>query len=191
MIWALGAAGLLAASVQAAPARPGDPAAVVAAERAFAARAAEVGIGPSFLEYMTDDAIVFSPDPLLAKAVYGVMPPPKLPKDGGTRLNWWPNFAGVARSGDLAFTTGPATVNGGKPGIFYFTVWSRHGSGSTTAASTPMARARPARRPPRLPCHPATPSHSPPTWPWTRCAPPRSRWPPAPRPIRPRPTRPC
>jgi hypothetical protein len=44
-------------------------------------------------------------------------------------LNWWPNFAGVARSGDLAFTTGPATVNGGKPGIFYFTVWSRQKDG--------------------------------------------------------------
>jgi hypothetical protein len=126
MIWALAALSLLfAVSAQAATANPADPAAVVAAERAFAARAGVVGVGPSFLEYMTDDAIVFSPDPLLAKAVYGVLPPPKLPKDGGTKLNWWPNFAGVARSGDLAFTTGPATVNGGKPGIFYFTVWSR------------------------------------------------------------------
>ena len=129
MTWALTALSLLAVSVQAAPVNPTDPAAVVAAERAFAARAGEVGIAPSFLEYMTDDAIVFSPDPLLAKAVYGVLPPPKLPKDGGTKLNWWPNFAGVARSGDLAFTTGPATVNGGKPGIFYFTVWSRQKDG--------------------------------------------------------------
>jgi hypothetical protein len=88
-----------------------------------------IGIGPSFLEYMTDDAVVFSPDPLLAKAVYSVQAPPKLPKDGGTLLNWWPNFAGVARSGDLAFTTGPASVNGGKPGIFYFTVWARQKDG--------------------------------------------------------------
>ena len=102
MTWALAALCLFAASARAAPANPADPAAVVAAERAFAARAGLVGIGPSFLEYITDDAIVFSPDPLLAKAVYGVLPPPKLPKDGGTKLNWWPNFAGVARSGDLA-----------------------------------------------------------------------------------------
>lgn len=129
MTWALAALCLVAAPVQAAPANPADPAPVVAAERAFAARAGVVGIGPSFLEYMTDDAIVFSPDPLLAKAVYGVMAPPKLPKDGGTKLDWWPNFAGVARSGDLAFTTGPATINGGKPGIFYFTVWSRQKGG--------------------------------------------------------------
>ena len=44
-------------------------------------------------------------------------------------LDWWPNFAGVARSGDLGFTTGPATINGGKPGIFYFTVWARQPDG--------------------------------------------------------------
>ncbi|MGZ3403360.1 MAG: DUF4440 domain-containing protein [Phenylobacterium sp.] len=128
-IGALACASFSPLTALAAPARPADPAPVIAAERAFAARAGAIGIAPSFLEYMTDDAIVFSPDPLLAKAVYGVRPPPKLPKDGGTLLNWWPNFAGVARSGDLAFTTGPATVNGGKPGIFYFTVWSRQKDG--------------------------------------------------------------
>jgi hypothetical protein len=127
--WALAALALSATATQAAPAKPADPAPVVAAERAFAARAGVIGIAPSFLEYMADDALVFSPDPLLAKAVYSVRPPPKLPKDGGPLLNWWPNYAGVARSGDLAFTTGPATVNGGKPGIFYFTVWSRQKDG--------------------------------------------------------------
>ena len=127
--WAIAALSLFATAAAAAPANNADPAAVIAAERAFAARAGVIGVAPSFLEYMTDDAIVLSPDPLLAKAVYGVAPAPKLPKDGGTRLNWWPVFAGVARSGDLAFTTGPATVNGGKPGIYYFTVWRRQKDG--------------------------------------------------------------
>ena len=106
-----------------------DPAPVIAAERAFAARAAVVGIAPSFLEYMTDDAIVFQPDPTSAKAIYAARPAPKLPKDGGTLLNWWPTFAGLAASGDLGFTTGPATINGGKPGVFYFTVWTRQPDG--------------------------------------------------------------
>jgi hypothetical protein len=119
---------LLAAPAKAGPAA--DPAPVIAAEHAFAARAAVIGVPPSFLEFMTDDAIVFSPDPLLARAVYGARPPPKLPKDGGLLLNWWPNFAGVARSGDLGFTTGPATVNGGPASVFYFTVWSRQPDGS-------------------------------------------------------------
>lgn len=127
-IWAFAALALLATQAGAAP-PPATPAAVIAAERAFAARAGVVGIGPSFLEYMTDDAIVFSPDPRLARAVYGGRPPGKTPKEGGTLLNWWPNFAGVARSGDLGFTTGPASVNGGKPGVFYFTVWARQPDG--------------------------------------------------------------
>jgi hypothetical protein len=117
---------LLTTTAQAA--RPADPAPVLAAERAFAARAAVVGMSPSFLEYMTDDAIIFAPDPLLAKAFYAALPAGKTPKDGGTLLNWWPNFAGVARSGDLGFTTGPATING-KRGLFYFTVWARQPEG--------------------------------------------------------------
>ncbi|MBS0362030.1 MAG: nuclear transport factor 2 family protein, partial [Proteobacteria bacterium] len=126
---ALMAAALFAASAPAAPKPAADPAEVVAAERAFAARAAEIGIAPSFLEFMTDQAVIFRPEPMLARAVYEAVPPAKTPKEGGTRLNWWPNFAGVARSGDLGFTTGPATVNGGKPGIFYFTVWAKQRDG--------------------------------------------------------------
>jgi hypothetical protein len=126
---AFAAAAVLAAAAQAAPAPAATPAPVIAAERAFAARAGVIGVGPSFLEYMTDDAIVFSPDPLLARAVYGDRPAPKPPKDGGVLLNWWPNFAGIARSGDLGFTTGPATVNGGPAGVFYFTVWARQPDG--------------------------------------------------------------
>ena len=124
----MAALGLLAVTAAHAAAAA-DPAPVLAAERAFAARAAEIGVAPSFLEYMTDDAVILAPDVVLAKAFYGKAPPPKLPKDGGTLLDWWPNFAGVARSGDLGFTTGPASVNGGKPEIFYVTVWTRQPDG--------------------------------------------------------------
>ena len=130
MTLALAASILLAASAEAAPVgKSADPAPVISAEHAFAARAAVIGVAPSFLEFLTDDAIIFRPDPMLARAVYGALPAPKLPRDGGTLLNWWPNFAGVARSGDLGFTTGPATVNGGPAGIFYFTVWVRQRDG--------------------------------------------------------------
>lgn len=124
------AAGLLALSpaVAAPGERTASPAPVIAAERAFAARAAEAGVAPSFLEFMTDDAIIFAPDVVLAKAFYGKAPPAKTPSEGGPRLAWWPNFAGVARSGDLGFTTGPATING-KRGLFYFTVWARQPDG--------------------------------------------------------------
>jgi hypothetical protein len=126
---ALAALCLMAAGgARAAPAPAADPAPVIAAERAFAARAAQAGIAPSFLEYMTDDAIIFAPDVVLAKAFYGQAPAAKPPGEGGTRLAWWPNFAGVARSGDLGFTTGPATING-KRGLFYVTVWARQKDG--------------------------------------------------------------
>jgi ketosteroid isomerase-like protein len=125
----LTAAGSLAGPAGAAGDKPADPAPVIAAERAFAARAAAVGIAPSFLEYMADDAVAFTPDPVSAKAFYGARPAGKAPKDGGALLAWWPNFAGVARSGDLGFTTGPATVNGGAPDVFYFTVWKKQADG--------------------------------------------------------------
>lgn len=124
-IAALAAAGLLATPALAAGA---DPAPIIAAERAFAARAGEVGVARSFLEFMTDDAIVFNPDPVKAKSVYGGQPPEKTPKEGGTQLAWWPNWAGIARSGDLGFTTGPAEVSG-KRSVHYFTVWQKQPDG--------------------------------------------------------------
>ncbi|HEY0436187.1 MAG TPA: DUF4440 domain-containing protein, partial [Phenylobacterium sp.] len=121
------AAALIATAAQA---RPADPAPVIAAERAFSAKAAEAGIASSFLAFMADDAIAFSPEPVSAKTLYGARPPGKTPKEGGTLLAWWPNLAGISRSGDLGFTTGPASVNGKPPGVFYFTVWVRQPDGA-------------------------------------------------------------
>ncbi len=116
----------MASSAQAAGAP--DPAPVIAAERAFAARAAEVGVAPAFLAFMADEAIVFAPDPVSARQVYGGRPPGKSPKEGGTLLAWWPLWAGISRSGDLGFTTGPAEVNG-KRSVHFFTVWARQPDG--------------------------------------------------------------
>ena len=128
---ALAAAGFLGAAPAHAAPSAADPGPVIAAERAFSARAAEVGVAQSFLDNMTDDAIVFAPDPVRAKTVYGGRPPEKTPKEGGPLLAWWPNFAGIARSGDLGFTTGPAEANG-KRVVQYFTVWQRQADGGWT-----------------------------------------------------------
>ena len=127
-ILALAAASFLGAAPPRAAPSGADPAPVIAAERAFAARAAEVGVAQSFLDNMRDDAIVFAPDPVKAKSVYGGRPPEKTPEKGGALLAWWPNFAGIARSGDLGFTTGPAEVNG-KRTVHYFTVWQKQADG--------------------------------------------------------------
>jgi ketosteroid isomerase-like protein len=125
---ALAVAGILGAAPALAAPAVADPAPVIAAERAFSARAAEAGVAQSFLDNMTDDAIVFAPDPVSAKSVYGGRPAEKTPKEGGPLLAWWPNFAGIARSGDLGFTTGPAESNG-KRIVHYFTVWQRQTDG--------------------------------------------------------------
>jgi len=100
-----------------------DPAPVVAAERAFAADGLELGVQASFLKHSAPDGIVFGPEPILAKAAFG-QPAPK-----GPPLVWWPLWAGIARSGDLGFTTGPYTFDG-KPRAYYFTVWARQPDGT-------------------------------------------------------------
>ena len=122
--------GLLAlAAALAAPmapwAAPAEPAEVAAAERAFAADAPALGIGGSFVKHSTPEAIVFAPTPRKAHEVYGGHPPPG---PDAKPLVWWPLWAGIARSGDLGFTTGPATYDG-KPSGWYFTVWARQADG--------------------------------------------------------------
>ena len=115
----------LAAILIASPAlaAPIDPAPVVAAERAFAADGLELGVQASFLKHSAPEGIVFAPEPILAKAAFGE------PRPKGRPLVWWPLWAGIARSGDLGFTTGPYTADG-KPGGYYFTVWAKQPDGS-------------------------------------------------------------
>ena len=106
------------------PAPKADPAAVVAAERAFAADGLALGVKQSFLKHAAPTGIVLNPEPQLAQAVYGAAP------DGAkVKLVWWPLWAGIAKSGDLGFTTGPYTVNDA-PRAWYFTVWALQPDGS-------------------------------------------------------------
>lgn len=121
-------AAILLAVAIAPAARAADPAPVIAAERAFAAMGAERGVAPSFLATMSDDAIVFAPDPVNARALYSKRPPGRAPREGGVLLSWWPNWAGIASSGDLGFTTGPVEINGRRNG-YYFTVWQKQADG--------------------------------------------------------------
>jgi ketosteroid isomerase-like protein len=115
----LGAAVLLAAGAQAAPAP--DPEEIAAAERAFAADGAARGLGPSFVSWAAPDGIVFRPDPVNAREHYAKGP-------SATGLKWWPVHAGIARSGDLGFDTGPWTW--GKASGWFFTIWKKQPDGS-------------------------------------------------------------
>lgn len=118
-----GAALALALLATPALAAPITPAPVVAAERAFAADGLAMGVQASFLKHSAPEAILLAPEPVLAHAVFAA------PRPKGPPLVWWPLWAGIARSGDLGFTTGPYT-SGGKPGGYYFTVWARQPDGS-------------------------------------------------------------
>lgn len=103
-----------------------DPAEVVAAERAFAADGLANGITASFTRWSQPDAVVIAGGRALT--VREVFPPDVARPADEPPLAWWPTFAGIARSGDLGFTTGGVEVNGRRAG-HYFTVWKRQPDG--------------------------------------------------------------
>jgi ketosteroid isomerase-like protein len=80
---------------------PPEVGSIVEAERAFARAAVMKGIRDSFLENMTDDAILFRPGPVPGKKWMTEHPAPS-----GV-LTWYPIFADVSRAGDMGYTTGP------------------------------------------------------------------------------------
>jgi ketosteroid isomerase-like protein len=92
---------------------------------------------------MADDAIVFRPGPVNAKALYE-----KRPSSKAQRLEWWPQKVVIARSGDLGLSVGPAVINGQRGG-YYATIWRKgpdgqwkwiyDGGAEADAASAPDA----------------------------------------------------
>jgi ketosteroid isomerase-like protein len=99
---------------------------VVAAERAFAADGQQRGWIAAFKRYAAPDAVVFQPDVVNAQDSLA-----RQPDDPPNRsLKWWPVWAGISRSGDLGFTTGPFTVGEDKAFGHYFTVWHKQPDGT-------------------------------------------------------------
>ncbi len=94
---------------------------VIAAERAFAADTRARGFKQGFLAAVAPDAVIFQPGPVNARAGLEALPDEAPP---GPPMFWWPEYAGVANSGDLGFTTGGATIP-----VRYFTVWQRQADG--------------------------------------------------------------
>ncbi|MDO9222725.1 MAG: DUF4440 domain-containing protein [Caulobacter sp.] len=106
-------------------AEPVTPAPVVAAERAFAVDGYAMGVKASFLKHSSPEAILLQPGPVNAHQTLAAGPDGK-PDD--PKLEWWPVWAGMAKSGDLGFTTGPYAVAGQRRG-HYFTVWKKQMNG--------------------------------------------------------------
>ncbi len=92
----------------------------VDAERAFNAAAQSKGQWTAFREFMTDDAIVFDPQPVKAKDALPDKNPP-------IAVQWWPAQSFVACDGSAAINTGPwvrPRANG-----YFTTVWVRQPDG--------------------------------------------------------------
>ena len=100
---------------------------IVDAEHQFATTVAAQGIGPGFSAFLADSAVVLTPEPRPARAIYeGV-------QDDGTRLTWRPDLASVSSDGNFGWTSGPwlnfakGATTAGLSG-HYFTVWRRSAS---------------------------------------------------------------
>jgi ketosteroid isomerase-like protein len=76
--------------------------ALVAAERAFAARSFANGTRDAFLAYLSEDAVLFIPRASPGRPFFEAQP-----AAAKSRLDWAPIYAEVSRAGDLGFTTGP------------------------------------------------------------------------------------
>lgn len=96
---------LLAATLSAGPTPTASPfEQVVAAERAFAQYSREHGMRSAFENFLVDDSVVYRPGPVAGRPYYVTAP------ESPNLLDWAPERAGIAASGDLGFTTGPYVI---------------------------------------------------------------------------------
>src|SRR6185436_14148769 len=108
--------------------------AMVDTERAFAKLSEDQGTRPAFVAFIADDGILFRPRAVKGKQWFAEHPLPQ--SDKRPLLSWYPAVAGMARAGDLGYTTGPWEF---KPDIHdaksvawghFLTVWKRQPDGS-------------------------------------------------------------
>jgi ketosteroid isomerase-like protein len=100
---------------------------VIAAERAFARHSIEIGTNSAFRNFTAPNGQVPRASGIVdAPAEYANATDP-----GPGNLFWWPAYAGISRSGDLGFTTGPFSGDAARTPVGqYFTVWRRQPDGS-------------------------------------------------------------
>lgn len=102
---------------------------LVVSERAFAALSLAEGTRAAFLRFLDDSAVVFHPHPVNGKEWWKGRP------DRPSTLAWRPEFADVAVSGELGYTSGPwiftMAQQSDTPAAFgYFvSIWGRRADG--------------------------------------------------------------
>lgn len=121
---ALWSAGVLAAAQQ----PPAAVQEVVAAERAFASRAQMVNARDAFAENFAPDGRFFGPNPGPA------FPGLREGEPWGVNIQWRPVAAGISRSADFGWTTGPAEYRRALGDVphrwgYYTSVWIKQPDG--------------------------------------------------------------
>lgn len=101
---------------------------LVDAEYAFARMGWERGVRAAFLANFAADGVMLTPKPERPRDAWHSQPLPADPLS--TRLEWAPAQAGVSRSRDLGYTTGPyaawdSTRTATKDRGVFFSVWQR------------------------------------------------------------------
>ncbi len=106
---------------------------IIDSEHAFAQAAAEKGIREAFLAFLSEDAVLFQPQPVPGRKWWLE----HAPVSG--KLSWWPGFADVSAAGDLGYSTGPyesrKNAADAAPSSFgnYVTIWRRQKDGAWKA----------------------------------------------------------
>ena len=103
---------------------PATHSTLVEREHAFAAAARDRGVKAAFLEFLGEDSIVLQPGPVWGRAAWTAR------KEITAQLEWVPDRAQLAKSGEFGFTTGPWLLTPADPAAGraegrYFTVWRR------------------------------------------------------------------
>lgn len=129
--WSLLISFLLLAACGGEPTGPGvrnlrpiaEPGEIVAAELAFAREAQDKGQWTAFAEYAADDAVMFEPQPVLAKQWL------KGRANPAQAVTWQPYQVWSACDGSVAVTKGAWQRPGGSVGYFT-TIWQRQKNGA-------------------------------------------------------------
>lgn len=124
----LAALALPALLLPATAARASDFDDMVAAERAFAADAAARNTRDAFLAAYDADGVAFAPGPTSAQRLWSSR------SVNANKLEWAPELAEIASSGELGYTSGPwrfTAAGEDKPTAFghFFTIWRKGADG--------------------------------------------------------------
>jgi ketosteroid isomerase-like protein len=107
---------------------------LVATEKAFAQAVETKGIKAAFIEYLTEDGVMFNPVQVSGREVWNSRP------ESPALLSRYPVFADVSSNGVLGYTTGPGEYRpkGKSDSTVYYseyaTIWRRQPDGSFKAA---------------------------------------------------------